>query len=688
MRTQRFISMTNIKDINNSTFAFFVLALCGTVWAAADVPAPQPILDGENIARPLFGDERNVELFTGLLADEDERVRERSALELGQTHNPAALIPLRKAMQDASPAVRAAAIRGALELGAGADEILLQGLSDRETTPLLAALRACATRNLPQAIQAVAAHLADEWEIVQCAALQTLSALQQPAPIDDVARLLRESSPAVLVDTLNNALLLKDAKELQGDFIRLVGEDQPTAVQAAAVECLGAFVLAVVPVEPQPKPAAIPTTIPTTVPTTAPTTAPTSAPATAPAVAPAPVVVASTSPWASVKDYAQYNTSANPLLRRAAVRVYQRHGLVENILPFLADPSALVRQAAAGAMVTLPTPAAVEPLAQLCFSTPDDATHTLARQALQNTASPAVATIAAKHLPNLIAELQTNDRELEDANQRVKTITKNSSVAGDAPADPNLEKELQELHARIDALKRNQLLLQRNAMSCCHLLGVLKSKEGYGDLLGLSTSLPLNSPILYEVVVALGRIGDPQAIPPLQQVLESCNKTAVPYLQALTSMAAPPPFSEKLTGLVIQTLTDLGDRNSTEIIFRLARLNVMSMRLGVTLGHILDALPALQTAENQSDFEKLILGTLRDKNLPDIVHWKAIRLAGTMKLQKALPTLKYILFQQRECTSMMEISAWAIQQITGSETPPKLPLPALRQGDWIITQTE
>jgi hypothetical protein len=114
----------------------------------------------------------------------------------------------------------------------------------------------------------------------------------------------------------------------------------------------------------------------------------------------------------------------------------------------------------------------------------------------------------------------------------------------------------------------------------------------------------------------------------------------------------------------------------------------MSMRLGTVIGYALRAIPAMTTDEKRADVEKMILGCLTDRNLPAIVQWRAAKLAETMKLQKALPSLKAILYRDRKCPSLMAVSAWAIRQIAGGETPLKIPQPIVRQGDWIITQIE
>lgn len=648
------MSMTYLKPV------LFVLILSGMLFAAGE-PAPpsEPILEGDEVPHPTFGDARNVKLFDELLDDEDVRVRERAAAELGQTHNPAALVPLRKAAQDPSPAVRTAAARGAAELGPVGKDVIFDLLQDEDDAPLLAAMEAVVALNFRDVTPRVQSLTRHKREIIRYSALRTLTALQQPVKAADMKRLLEDPSPAVRVEALQNALLLKSAKDLKNEFIRLAGKSQPVVVRAAAVECLGAFLLN--PTSPTP--------------TTQPTTA---------EAKPRP------KPWVALEDYAKIAKEKNPLLRRAVVRIYQRHRLPENILPFLSDPSPLVRLAAVRAMLNLPKPEAVEPLVKLFLSAPDDETHNTARTALQNIGGAPVGRAIAEQLPRIMADTKTSNQAMEEIRKKIDALSKQLEDAESKKkkADDKLTQELSVQRGNMDSLQRQQEQFQRNAISCCYLLGILERKEGFDELLRLSTSLSIDSPILGELAVALGRIRDPRAIAPLQKVLAECSKKALPYLKAMTTMATPPPFSEKVTGQVIQALVALGDKSSTDAILRLTRLHVMTMRLGTVISYVLDITPKLTTEENQKEIDKFLLSCLLDKNLSSLVQWKAIRLAGKLKFSRALPVLKKILYQDRECTSLMTIAAWAIQQITGSDKPPKIPQPVLRQGDWIITQIE
>ncbi|MBN1553744.1 MAG: HEAT repeat domain-containing protein [Phycisphaerae bacterium] len=609
---------------------------------------PEPVLDGDEVPRPLFGDARSVKLLGDLLNDEDLRVRERAAGELGQTHNPKALAYLKRAAKDSSPAVRAAATRGAVELGFSGKEIVLAGLNDKDITPLLAAMNGAVVLKLIDAVEPLRNLTRHEQELIRAAAPRTLTALGQTANPENLKRLLGDPSPAVRVEALSNALLLASAEDLKDDFIRLANASQPPAVRAAAIECLGKFVFF-------------------------------------------PRLAASYSFGADTDMYKNYAADANPLPRRSVVRTYRRHDMAAEILPFLADPSPLVRLSAAEALVHLPTESAVKPLVELFLAAPDEKTHTVAKEALRKIGGAPVGEAMAGAFSQSLAEFQSVDGDMKGMQKQIDPLVKtleSSSSDKKAKVDPKVEKQLEELRFQMRALQRKQQILQRNAMSCCSLLGVLRRKEGFDNLLRQATALPLDSPILGEVAVALGRIGDERAMDPLRTVLSESSKQAIPYLKAISSMATPPPFSEKVTGQVIQALAALGDAETFKTVYRLSRIRVMSMRLGTVIAYSLKVLPSITADAPPEEVEKMIMSVLMDPNLSSSssAQWRAAKMAGVLKLQPALRPLKRIL-RDRETTVMMTVAAWAIQQITGEENPPNIPEPVLNQGSWIITQT-
>ncbi|MBN1942003.1 MAG: HEAT repeat domain-containing protein [Phycisphaerae bacterium] len=631
--------------IDKKTVLLVLLLYGGFCFANPSSAIPEPVLEGDEVPIPTFGDARSVELLGGLLAEKDPRVRERAAGELGQTHNLAALPRLQQAAKDASSAVRAAAIRGATELGLAGREIILAGLRDTHDAPLLAAMDGLVALRLQDAADALQPLTRHEREEIRFTALRTLTALRRAATPADLKALLDEknsSSSDILVEALRNALLLESAGERQSDFTRLAEAPQPPVVRAAAVECLGKFV------------SAVPTTRP-----------------------------------AEPEKFENVGKDPNPLLRRAVVRVYRQREAPGNIVPFLSDPSGLVRLAAAEALGDLPTLEALGPLVRVFLNAPDDRMHAAAFRALRRIGGAPVGQAVADHLRRIQADQKTNNDALADVVKQLSKLAeaKPAEKKNTKTIDPEITHRTEALQNRKETLQRRRELLQRNVISCCRLLGVLRRKEGFDELLRLTTALPIDSPLLGEVAAALGRIGDPRAVEPLRAVLDRCSRQALPYLKALTRMVIPPPFSEKITGQVIQALAALGDTESLNATLRLMRLYVSRKRLETVIAFALESLPSLTPAERRSDVEAVVVALLKDRDLFLSIQWRAVKTAGRMKFHSALPLLKRILYQRRECPAMMTVAAWAMQRITGSKQPPMIPEPVLHEGTtWIITQ--
>ena len=204
----------------------------------------------------------------------------------------------------------------------------------------------------------------------------------------------------------------------------------------------------------------------------------------------------------SKRIFAQAARNTNPLIRRSAVRVYHRHGRTDLLLPFLTDGSPLVRLAAIQTVGNLKAKDATDTLIQILLTVTDDQTHLAAREALRQIGTVAVASEMGKLVPSLIVKIEK------------------SSTSSD---------------------ERTKLLLTRNTMSCCWVLGELKSEENYDYLLQLMLKLPIESPILGDLSLALGKIGNPRAKEPLNIVLKNSHRRGVSYLSAIFNRQPPPP---------------------------------------------------------------------------------------------------------------------------------------------------
>ncbi|MCK5557369.1 MAG: hypothetical protein KAJ01_03260, partial [Candidatus Hydrogenedentes bacterium] len=238
------------------------------------------------------------------------------------------------------------------------------------------------------------------------------------------------------------------------------------------------------------------------------------------------------------------------------------------------------------------------------------------------------------------------------------------------------------LEKRWQVLERTRSLSIRNAVGCCYILGELESRENYNYLLKLVGELPIDSPVLGELGVALGKIGDRRAIEPLEKALEVCRKRAMAYFIAIASMSPPPPFSEEVSGKLIQGLGMLKAHSAVDTIVGIALTQYQGVRLSKVPSYAAQVLPTLVQRENRKKIEDMIVTILSDEAFNLTSQWHAAKSAGNMKIQPALVHLRYLLTDRRQSLTVMRAAGWAIQEITGQT--PLIPQPRIRQGNWII----
>ena len=358
----------------------------------------------------------------------------------------------------------------------------------------------------------------------------------------------------------------------------------------------------------------------------------------------------------SEKIVAQAAKNDNPLLRRAAVRSYANAGKIESVEPFLKDPSAMVRLSAIQAAGDLKS-RQIKTLYSLMFLAPEMQSHLAARKALLQIGSPDVAGLAAEAMKDNM------EKYLKQARQN-KTIRKTKKIT--------------------PFMVRHENNFNRNVVSCCFILGELRSKQGFDYMLSLGNMVEINSPIMGGMARALGKIDDNRAVAPLTKILKKCEIRGFEYLTALTQMAPPPPYSGKITSDIIETLGELEAYSTIDIITNIVSTKVMGMRLPKPAGGAARTFIKLIQPDNREKIEKSILEILGDKAFGLTTRSYAIKTAAKLKIKSAVPILEKILNDQRPTLLVMQTAAWAIQELTG-QTPP-IPQPKTRPGAWIIQQ--
>lgn len=309
----------------------------GTAAAQSPPRLDEPVCPSGELRVATYGDGENVRLLGGLLDDADALVRQEAAIGLGETHNPAALEPLRKAAADAHVGVRCAAVVAAAEFPADrSGDIVMAALASDESREVQAALRSVRRMELTPAGDAVARLLSSQDAAVQAAALVTLAELGRPVDAARLVALLKSPSPGVRQRAAQAAQRATSDPALLAELGRLATEDR-SPVRAEALKALGRHDFAKA----------------------------------------APLVETA-------------RQSDDPMLRRGAVWACHHGRQTAAIRAYLDDPSSMVRLAAIRAAGELKAADTVDRLFELLFDVPDELSHLAARRSLRQIGNQSV----------------------------------------------------------------------------------------------------------------------------------------------------------------------------------------------------------------------------------------------------------------------------------------------------------
>ncbi|NLW88071.1 MAG: hypothetical protein GXY38_14505 [Planctomycetes bacterium] len=340
-----------------------------------------------------------------------------------------------------------------------------------------------------------------------------------------------------------------------------------------------------------------------------------------------------------------------PVLRAAGVHALRKTAQAHRAAGFLDDASAPVRLAAIEAVGELKYEPAADKVAAIMLDSPDMQTHLAAREALGELG----ADWAVPHAVRILTELGDS---LHAAHGAVARWDKS------APQEYTAEQ---------------RDMLARNVSAAAWLLARCNSDAGMDQMVKLIGKLHVDNSAMVELARSAGALGDARAAQPLVGALERSTKGAQEHL-IVSFFDRPPslPFSPEVAVALTRALADLKATQALPSIDAAIKTSARGMRLVEPVAAGADALFDLADAATAEPLLKIIL---EDSSFSVGAKYEAARTAGRMKLAALLPQLQQQL-AERQCRSLINATAWAIEQITGQS--PDLPQPLARQGDWII----
>ncbi|MFP4054177.1 MAG: HEAT repeat domain-containing protein [Phycisphaerae bacterium] len=527
----------------------------------------------------LYGDVENVGLLAKLLDEPDPVVRQKAVTDLGETNNTAALSAIDAALADTHPGVRVAALRAKLNLVADPTGVLRELLKDANTTePLtLEALRQVERRRLATLADATARRIEQDEasEAVIHQGIRTLTALQTAADPKRLTAMLRSDSARGRILAAQNARFVTEP----GDALRkALGEAagaEQTALRATAVTSLGIL-----------------------------------------------------TGDANSAMLSQAWESSQPLLRRAAVRVWEHTG-GGHVREALSDPSPMVRVAAIRAARSGKRSECVSALFERLTDEAPDA-HTAAREALAAIGGDDVVRRSAKWLTDTPGEKKNRSRNLEAA---------------------------------------------------LWLLAELKADAALEKRIAMLGSLAIDSPLLAQTARGLGNTGSAAAAEALRKLLQKTIRQGRRYL----SSPGPVPYSEEVTAEVIAALGRLEDAEAFELVTEAGQVKHVDSRLPHQAAVAAQVAPRLAGKARRDKLVAFLGGVIGDGHMGNQARFHAAISAGEMKATETTDALWQVLRKDRPSKAVIHAAGWAIQEITAKT--PVLPEPVARQGQWIVRKS-
>lgn len=596
-----------------------IAVLTSALSTAAPPTLDEPVLEGDRLFEMKFGDDEIVSLLAALLGDDDPLVREEAASSLGATNNNTAMQHLRTAMTDEDLGVRMVAVQGAVDLAGKGAEASVSAALGAKE-PLM---RMAAMRNVRGLnLTGTAPKLSG--------LLSAQDPLIRSIALSTLTHLNHAAAPAAIETLLGDA---SDRVRLRAAENALLSDKPPASLIDALLRNAE---------KPNP-----------------------------PAVRAAAMEALGKLAFPKARRLlSAAGKGSHPLVVRGAVRAYHHAAKPKLVRPFLDHPSPTVRLAAIRAAGDLKIAPAVERLFELMLTAFDEPTHMAGRKALREIGNQSVSDGAADAMDAGVKAVWALAKGAKPAAPRTEES---------APPDP-------------DARDNSQIgrVHRRNVASCSWILGDMKSKKAYDiqlkiltDTLDGKTPWKINSSVLLELVPGLVKIGDRRAVEPLGKVLKKCEREGRAYLRAIIAYRAGPPYSEVVTGKIIQALGEFKAYQSVGTIIQIADTNVQGLRLSTAASYAYRTLPVLIRDDNRARVEACILKAIPPEDGQSLLaRFYASKAAGKLKLQPATPALEGIVKTERPGRRVMRAAAWAIQEITGKT--PGIPDPRLRQGDWII----
>lgn len=325
-------------------------------------------------------------------------------------------------------------------------------------------------------------------------------------------------------------------------------------------------------------------------------------------------------------------TDPQPLVRRGAVWAIQHGGKADQIKPLILDESVIVRLSAATAAGALKSKDVAGDLFKVMIEAPDEATHEAARASLEQIATAEVAALAGK---TVIDYAQTKEP------------------------------------AGLDA---------RNVNSACQILAALKSREAMDARLQLLKTLKADSSVLGTIAISLAAVDEKSAIADIRNILAT-NVRNAPAAYA----RKPPPnvvYSREVVVQTIAALATFGDAESLEQMKAIAKMKMEASSRGLDYEcqGVLKVLPLLHSEATRSSIEEIVLEVMGTK-FAYYVRFDAMKMAGRLKIEKAVGELEKVLAERDE-KNTMAAAAWAIEQITGRKVT--VPDPLRFIGEWTV----